>query len=138
REQKRLLKSVKGFGNVTAHLIMAEMYDLADYENAHAAAADAGVNPSHYQSGETVHRKSKMSKIGKRAVRRGLYMPALAAIRSNPIVRELAERLEKLGKPTMVIIGAAMRKLIHIAYGVLKNKAPFDPTWETKSATAIS
>ena len=138
REQKRLLTSIKGFGETTVHLIMAEMYDLADYEDAHAAAADAGVNPSHYESGDTVRRKSKMSKMGKSAVRGGLYMPALAAIRSNPFVRELAERLEKLGKPKMVIIGAAMRKLMHIAYGVLKNKTPFDPNWGNKSPKAAA
>lgn len=138
KEQKRLLKSIKGFGDTTAHLILAEMYDLAEYEDAHAAAADAGVNPSHYQSGDTVHRKSKMSKMGKRAVRGGLYMPALAAIRSNPIVRELAQRLERAGKTKMVIIGAAMRKLMHLAYGVLKNKTPFDPDWQNKSAKATA
>jgi hypothetical protein len=30
-------------------------------------------------------------------------------------------------------IGAAMRKLVHLAYGVLKTGKPFDPEW-TKSA----
>ena len=29
----------------------------------------------------------------------------------------------------MSIIGAAMRKLIHLAYGVLKTGQPFDPEW---------
>ena len=133
-EQKRLLKSIKGIGEATAHLLLAEMPDLADYEDAHAAAADAGVNPSHYESGDTVRRKPKMSKMGKSAVRGALFMPAMTAIRCNPVVMALAQRLERQGKPPMVIIGAAMRKLMHIAYGVLKNKTPFDPNWEDKSA----
>lgn len=136
REQKRLLISVTGFGEVVTHTLMAEMYDLADYDDAHAAAADAGVNPSHHESGETIRHKPKMSKVGKAAVRGVLYWPAISAIQHNPIVKALAQRMEKQGKPNKVIIGAAMRKLIHIAYGVLKNKTPFDPNWEAKSAPA--
>ena len=129
REQKRLLSSIKGIGEVAAHVIMAEMYDLADYEDAHAAAADAGVNPAHYESGHTIRRKPRMSKVGKTAVRRALYMPALAAIRSNPVIIALAQKMQQQKKHKLVIIGAAMRKLIHIAYGVLKNRTPFDPQW---------
>ena len=50
-------------------------------------------------------------------------------MRSNPIVRALAERLEERGKEPMTIVGAAMRKLIHLAFGVLKTGMPFDPNY---------
>lgn len=133
KERKELLLSIPGIGETTAHVIMAEMYDLADYENAHAAAADAGVHPAHYESGETIRKKPKMSKVGKSSIRAGLFMPAMTAIRSNPIIHSFAQRLEARGKPKMVIIGAAMRKLIHIAYGVLKHKTPFDPDFQSHS-----
>ena len=127
KERKALLLSIPGIGETSTHVIMAEMYDLANYENAHAAAADAGVHPAHYESGTTIRKKPKMCKVGKTLVRAVLFMPAMAAIRSNPLVQALAQRLEQRGKSKMVIIGAAMRKLIHIAYGVLKNNTPFDP-----------
>ena len=39
------------------------------------------------------------------------------------------------GKPRMQAIGACMRKLVMIAYGVLKNRAPFDPAWSSRIAT---
>jgi transposase len=34
----------------------------------------------------------------------------------------------------MRAIGACMRKLVMIAYGVLKNRAPFDPAWSSRTA----
>jgi hypothetical protein len=48
-------------------------------------------------------------------------------MRHNPAVRALAERLRARGKRPMVIVGAAMRKLLHLIYGVLKSGKPFDP-----------
>lgn len=135
--QKALLLSIPGIGESTAHVIMAEMYDLAAYEKAHAAAADAGLNPSHYESGETIRKRPKMSKMGKSAVRAALFWPAMTAIRANPVIQTFARRLERRGKPKMVIIGAAMRKLIHMAYGVLKNQTPFDPNFDAKTPAGV-
>lgn len=128
-EAHQLLITIKGFGKKTAALILAEMYDLAEYESARAAAADAGLTPAHHQSGRTVRRKPKLSKMGKTSIRGALYWPAVTAIRYNPKIKALAERLRKKGKEKKVIIVAAMRKLVHLAYGVLKNKTPFDPNY---------
>jgi transposase len=131
-----LLRSVKGLGPVACWTLMAEMPDLAEYENAAAAAADAGVTPAHHESGDTVRRKPKMSKVGKATIRGVLYFPALTAMRFNPLIRTFAQRLEKQGKHKMAIIVAVMRKLIHLAYGVLKHKKPFDPNFGTPAQTA--
>ena len=130
KKKKELLESIKGFGEKTAIHILAEMYDLENYENAKASAADSGVTASHYQSGTSVRRRSKISRMGKATIRSALYYPAITAIQHNPIVRQLAKRLEAKGKRKAVIRVAAMRKLMHIAYGVLKNKQPFDPAYE--------
>lgn len=127
KRQVDLLVSIKGIGDKTAIGLLAEMYDLADYDSARAAAADAGLTPSHYASGTSVRRKSKLSKVGKASVRGLLYFPAKTAMRHNPIVRDLRERLKAQGKAYKVILCAAMRKLIHLAFGVLKNQTPFDP-----------
>ena len=122
-----LLDSVVGIGVLTAAKLLSEMPNLAEYESAKAAAADVGVSPSEYQSGTSVRRRSRMSKIGKATVRAALYWPAIAAKRHCPAMRAFAERLAARGKPKMVIIGAVMRKLIHICYGVLKHQTPYDP-----------
>jgi len=131
-EQRMLLMSIQGIGATTATKILAEMYDLDEYVNARAAAADGGVTPSHYESGTSVRRRSRLSKIGKASIRGALYWPAITAMHHNPVIRDLKERLEKKGKAKKVIIGAAMRKLLHIVYGVLKNKIPFDANYVNK------
>lgn len=125
-----LIKSIKGIGADTATLILAEFYDLADYASAKAVAADAGVTPAKYESGSSVRRKARMSRLGKSAVRGALFWPAQTAIRFNPIVADLAERLRQRGKPFGVILVAAMRKLLHLIFGVVKNNTPFDPNFE--------
>lgn len=124
-----LLCSIKGFGLIAAATLMAEMPDLEAYKDAAAVAADAGVTPAHYESGDTVRRKPRMSKIGKTSLRGILYMPAITAMRSNPLIQRFAERLRQKGKPSKLIIVAVMRKLLHLAYGVLKHQKPFDPNY---------
>ncbi len=56
-----------------------------------------------------------------------LYFPAIVAIKHNPQIRALGARMQGRGKCPMEIIGAAMRKLVHIAYGVLRSGSPFNP-----------
>jgi transposase len=122
-----LLRSIVGIGVVTAAKLLAEFADLEQYESAKAAAADAGLTPSHYESGTSVRRRSKLSKMGKVGIRAALYWPAITAMRRCPAMRAFAQRLAARGKPKMVIIGAVMRKLVHICYGVLKHQTPYDP-----------
>lgn len=128
-EQFELLTSIPSVGARTATKILAEMYDLASYQDAAAAAADAGLSPAKHESGDSVRKKTKLCKVGKASVRGALYLPAMSAIRFNPFVRNLAQRLREKGKAEMVIIGAAMRKLLFLAFGILKHKQPFDPNY---------
>ena len=72
-------------------------------------------------------KRSRLSKTGNGRVRKALYMPAIVASRYNPVLREFSKRLSQRGKSKMVIIGAVMRKLLHLAFGVLKTRKPFDP-----------
>ncbi|MHB9021973.1 MAG: hypothetical protein ACYC3A_09105, partial [Halothiobacillus sp.] len=54
-----------------------------------------------------------------------LYMPAIVAKKHNPLIKAFCERLLNQGKRPMQVIVAAMRKLVHIIYGVLKSAQPF-------------
>jgi transposase len=56
-------------------------------------------------------------------------MPAIAALRFNPPLRVFAERLAQVGKDKRLIIGAVMRKLLVLAYGILRSGRPFDPNY---------
>ncbi|WLA14158.1 transposase [Xanthomonas translucens] len=68
-----------------------------------------------------------ISRTGSPRLRAGLFLPALVAMTHNPVVRALKQRMRERGKANKQIICAAMRKLLHIAYGVLKSRTPFDP-----------
>jgi transposase len=63
------------------------------------------------------------------SLRKALYMPALVAWRHNPVIKAFCERLSSQGKNGKLIVCAAMRKLLVLAYGVLKSGQPFDPNY---------
>ena len=126
RARHDLLISVPGIATHTAAVILSEMPGPEVLRTAREAAAYAGLNPSHRQSGSSLDAPSRISRIGNATLRAALYFPALAAIRWNPLV--LRQRLKDQGrlKPKQ-IVGAAMRKLLHLCFGVLKTGKPFDP-----------
>ncbi|MBI3536375.1 MAG: IS110 family transposase [Chloroflexi bacterium] len=127
KAQSELLTSIPGIGDLTAaHLVAVEMHRFAD---ARALTAYGGLNPMVRTSGKSVRRKPRLSKIGHATLRKALYLPALTAIRCNPIIQAFCARLAERGLCAMAIIGAAMRKLLCLAYGVLKSGRPFDPNY---------
>ena len=124
----QLLCSIKGIGSLTAAILLAEMARPGQVERARQAAAHAGLAPRREQSGTSVRRNKGIGKEGNRYLRKALYMPALVAIKYNAPLRHFACRLRAAGKPKMSIVCAVMRKLIHVAFGVLKHQKPFNPS----------
>jgi transposase len=129
KKQRDLLDSLPGVGAETAARLLAEIPHLAELGSARAAAAYAGLTPRRQQSGTSVKAPSRMSKIGNARVRYALYFPALTALRSNPAFQQLAARLAARGKHKMQIIGAAMHKLVRLAYGVIKHQQAYDKNY---------
>ncbi len=127
KQQRDLLLSIPGVGETTAALLLAELGEVDRFDGARAVAAFAGLVPRIRQSGTSVRSRPRLSKVGSPRLRKALYFPAITALRFNPLVRALGQRLQEKGKPKMLIIGAAMRKMIHLAFGVLKSNRPFDP-----------
>ncbi len=122
-----MLVSIPGIADTTAAAILAELLDVTQFAGARQVAAFAGLVPRIRQSGSSVRGHSSLSKIGSSRLRKCLYFPAMVALRFNPAVRDMGARLSAGGKSKLVIIGAAMRKLLQIAFGVLKSGRPFDP-----------
>ena len=125
--KRQLLQSIPGIGEATIQVILAEFADITRFASAKALAAYVGVAPRLRQSGSSLPARGSMSKMGRSALRKAFFMPALVALRYNPLLIALKQRLTAAGKPRMAIVGAAMRKLIHIIYGVLKTGTPFNP-----------
>ena len=129
KSQQDLLTSIPGIADLTARTLLAEVGDFSAFDNAPQLAAYAGLSPISHRSGSSVHKKTQVSKQGRAELRRCLYMPAVVALSANPIIQSLAERMTLTNHHNMEIIIAAMRKLLHLAYGVLKNQLPFDPEY---------
>ncbi len=125
KQKKKLLESIPGIGRKTAQVLLGEI-EFRQYTSARAVAAQAGLTPRKDQSGTSLNR-TRLSKLGNGRIRKALYFPAIVATKHNKIVREFASRLSQNGKTPMQVICAAMRKLLHIAFGVIKNNRPFDP-----------
>lgn len=126
RRQCLLLETIPGIGLQTAAIVVAELGSPEQFESARQAAAYAGLVPSHWKSGTSVRGSPRMSKVGNGRLRRAMYFPAITALQFNEAVKAFGDRLKERGKEKMVVIGAAMRKLLHICYGVLKSGRPFD------------
>ncbi len=129
KEQSELLDSIPGIGETTAATLLAEITDITQYESARQVAAYAGLVPRERHSGSSVRGRTRLSKIGNSRLRKALYFPAITALRCSPFFKAWAEGLRQRGKCKMSVIGAAMRKLVHLAYGVLKTGKAFDPEW---------
>ena len=125
--KSKLIQSIPGIGEVATHIVIAELPDLDQFEDARQLAAWAGLTPRHFVSGTSGKTRTPITKIGSTRLRRGLFMPAMTARVFNPLLKEFAERLKINGKTPKQIIIAIMRKLLHQIYGILKSGIAYNP-----------
>jgi transposase len=131
---RALLESIPGVGRQTAATMLAELPAVAWLPTAESAAAACGLASREFRSGTSVRKRTRLSKAGNARLRKALFLPTQTAIRFNSRLRGFFDRLVAAGKPKMQAIGACIRKLVMICYGVLKNHAVFDPAWASKKA----
>jgi transposase len=128
KEDRELLTSIPGIGKQASNTILTIMHNRP-IACAEALAAYLGLVPVQRQSGSSLNSRPRMSKTGPSRVRATLYMAAIVGTRYNPHVRALYERLLAAGKSKMAALGAAMRKLVHLCFGVLKTRTPYRPDY---------
>jgi transposase len=133
QEQVALADSVPGVGLITAATVIAELPPIDKIPQAAAAVALFGLDPIKKTSGSSVDTPARLSRMGSRRGRKALYMPALVALRWNPVIRLLGQRLQNRGRTGKYVIVAAMRKLLRLIYGVIKQGRPFDPNWTAQA-----
>lgn len=129
KEKIDLLKTIPGMGDKTAQRIVAFIGEVSRFTHPKQMTAYVGLNPRQRQSGSSIQGCVGISRIGNAYLRKILYMPALVAIKHNPIIKTFYANLIGKGKPKKLAICAAMRKLVHLIYGILKSGKPFDPHW---------
>lgn len=124
----RRLTTVPGVGDLTAAVVVAELPPIRPDSDPRALSAWCGLTPSRWQSGDTEGR-THLSKAGNVHLRQALFMPALVAMRYNPVLKAFAERLSAKGKRKGAILGAIAHKLLRILIGLLRHQRDFDPNW---------
>lgn len=127
RQQVELLKSIPGIGFLTACRLVGEIRCVTAFTDVRQLVAFVGLDPTRHDSGRSVRGSHAISRQGRAALRAALYMPALVAKKHNPPLRAFAQRLEARGKTSKQVTTAVMRKLLHLAYGILKSGQRFDP-----------
>ena len=118
------LQTIPAVGPKTAMRMLALLRSHS-FETARQVAAFLGLVPIERQSGRSVRGRPRLSKAGNPRLRAALYMAAVVATKLNPDIRAQQQRLLARGKAKMSTLGAAMRKLVHICFGVLKSKGGY-------------
>jgi len=128
KKQRELLDSVPGLGVKTVPLLLSFFGGPQRFSNTRQAAAYAGLDPRQHQSGSSIRKKPRISKMGHSLLRKALYMPAMVTVNRTEWGKAFKARLADAGKAPKVIICAMMRKLVHVAVGILNSEKMFNPS----------
>jgi transposase len=123
------LQSIKGVGWVTAAWTLVTTLNFTACDSVDSLTAYAGLAPMPRQSGSSVWHRPSIGHSGNGRLRTAYYMATLTAARFNPAIKTFYSRLIAAGKPEKVARCAAARKLLHIAWAVVKKDQPFDPNY---------
>jgi len=128
-EQLKNVSSIKGIGKrATAMLII---YTQA-FKNTHThrqLISFAGLSPTEYSSGSSIHGKSRIYKRGGKNLRDVLYMCAMNASKTNNACKALYERLRAKGKTGKQALIVMCNKLLKQVFAVVKNKTLYQPNY---------
>lgn len=128
KQRHDLLITIPSIAEASIPHLLTALSDHHGFTSAKQVVAFAGLAPAVRQSGQWSG-KTHIAKNGEPTLRKALYMPALVAWRHNPPIRTFCQRLKANGKNGKAIACAAMRKLIHLAFAILKSGQPFDPNY---------
>ena len=128
RGKKELLETIPGVGERVSSNLTA-LFSAKTFDSAEQLAAYLGLVPVQWESGTSVRGRPRLSKAGPSHLRKLLYMPAVVARQWNPHIKLFSDRLIAKGKSKMAVIGACMRKLAHLCFGVVHTGKPYDPNY---------
>lgn len=128
KQKADLLRSIPGIGDASMAHLLVLLNEHSEFTDAKQAVAFIGLDPRIRESGNWKG-KTRLSKTGDKVFRKILYMPAMVAMRFNPLIRDFCNRLKAKHKHGKATVCAAMRKLLHIAFAALKSGKPSDPLY---------
>lgn len=123
-EDAKRINTIPGVGEKTVRATLAMFGDLRQYKRNELVAL-AGLYPKHYESGKSVHKKTRLVKGGGARIRACLFMVTLTARRTCPPLKAMADRMQARGVHNMAIRGALMRKLILMMRALVISETTF-------------
>ena len=128
-EDIRRLETIPGIGLLSSRVVAGALDDASRFDDRKAVAKYGALSPTVRQSGDMVHH-GRVNRDGRHEIRRVLLQCAHTVVRmktagSRPL-REFFERIEKARGKKRALVALA-RKLLTIAYGVLRSKTDYDP-----------
>jgi transposase len=129
-----ILNSILGIGEKSAVRLLG-LVQFQNFQQGRQVGCFAGLTPREFESGTSIHKKTRISRIGSSELRAALYFPAMVAIQHNPQMREFAQRLKARNKPPKVVICAVMRKLLVLASALIRNQKMYDPGYQMPIST---
>ena len=126
REQFDILRRIRGVGRRSAIRLLTELAVLDPTMSVKQLVAYAGLDPRRCESGTSVEKPTRISKMGNARLRAVLYMNALSAVRHDRGARLFFAHLVARGKKKMQALVAVMRKLLHGIWIVLQRRVAFD------------
>jgi len=126
------LKTFIGIGDDSAVGLVLEIGSIERFKSAKHLASFFGLHPVYKKSGDGSW-GFHMSKKGRIVPRQILYMVAMVAIQSNPLICEIYEKHTEKGMEKKAALGVCMHKIIRIIYGMLKHNEAFNPEIDRKN-----
>ena len=121
-ERVQRLTSIPGVGWLTAAIVLAETDGFRKMGNARALTCFAGLDVRQFQSGSSIHGRSRITKMGNAHLRAALYMPALAAIRNSAKFRAIADGINtRHPESRKIAVTAIQRRLLSAMYSLWKS-----------------
>lgn len=125
QEKQKLMTSIPGIGEQTATAFLSLVSDIERFPTAKHFVSYLGLSPQNAESGTSVKRRTRISKMGDRYMRKLLYMPARAACLRSKVWKEWAQRQMQNGKHPKAVYVTMMRKMATYIYKVIKTNQPF-------------
>jgi transposase len=122
-----LLRTIPGIGSLTASWLVLSTLNFTTCHSPQALVHYAGLAPIERTSGTSIRGRPQIGHSGNARLRTSLFMATLTAARFNPAIQVFWHRLrEEENKPGKVARCACARKLLHLAYGIVKSGKPFE------------
>jgi transposase len=120
-----VLLATPGLGPVTTAWLLVGTLNFSLAVSAEQLTAYVGLAPLPRESGTSVRGRAQIGHGGNGRLRTALYLATLSAARHNPTIRAFYQRLRAAGKPMKVARCAAARKLLHLAWALVKSQQPY-------------